>query len=69
MVKCCPNDGHDSNNVTNESLELYNLDFYDMDKVSCHEKIILDLVSGGDKENMNLNEIANNLNIFQCERK
>lgn len=67
MMKCCPNDGHDSNNVTNESLELYNLDFYDMDKVSCHEKIILDLVSGGDKENMNLNEIANNLNIFNVK--
>lgn len=38
MVKCCPNEGHDSDNVTNESLELYNLDFYDMDKASCHKK-------------------------------
>lgn len=67
MVKCCPNEGHDSDNVTNESLELYNLDFYDMDKASCHKKIILDLVSGGDRENMNLNEIANNLNIFNVK--
>ena len=38
-----------------------------MHKASCHKKIILDLVSGGDRENMNLNEIANNLNIFNVK--
>lgn len=69
MVKCCQNDGHDSNNVTNKSLELYNLDFYDMEKSSYHEKIILDLASCEDKADVskNLKEITNSLNIFNVK--